>query len=136
MTPHPAKPAHWDFLIEDIEFYLETMELRRERHRLRLEPRMFDLLRYLLNHRDRVVKKEELFRAVWDGTAVCDGALTQCVSVLRKALGDTGRAQRFLRTYPRVGYRFVGRVESRVSESDSVSSERFPATQLTTGAEL
>jgi adenylate cyclase len=89
------------------------MELRRACSRLRLEPRMFDLLRYLLDHRDRVVKKEELFEVVWDGTAVCDGALTQCVSVLRKALGDTGRTQRMLRTYPRVGYRFVGRVEPR-----------------------
>lgn len=95
----------------EFELNLRTLELTHRGVPRRLEPKVWDLLIYLLRHRDRVVSKPELFRALWRDTAVCEGALQQCVSVLRRALGDTGRAQALLKTYPRVGYRFVGLVE-------------------------
>jgi DNA-binding winged helix-turn-helix (wHTH) protein len=93
------------------ELSIGSRELFHEGAPCRLEPRTYDLLLHLLEARDRVVTKEELLEVVWRGTSVCEGAVSQCVSVLRKALGDTGRQQRVLRTFPRIGYRFVCPIE-------------------------
>jgi DNA-binding winged helix-turn-helix (wHTH) protein len=51
--------------------------------------------------------KDELVDEIWGGLVVSRGAVPQCVSMLRKALGDTGRSQQFLKTYYGRGYRFV-----------------------------
>ncbi len=73
-----------------------------------LPPRYLDLLLLLLAERHRVVEREEIHRRVWGGVAVTDGAFTQAVRTLRRALGDDDpRAPRFLRTAARHGYQFV-----------------------------
>ena len=72
---------------------------------IRLQPRVFDLLCYLVRHRDRVVSKDELLDALWPGTIVVDNALQRAVSLARNALADVGLADA-VRTYPRHGYRF------------------------------
>ena len=69
----------------------------------RLQPRMFELLKYLVRHRDRIVAKEEVAQAVWTGSVVCAHAIPQCVFALRRALGDAS----LIATHARVGYRFV-----------------------------
>lgn len=73
---------------------------------LGLEPRVYELLVFLLENRDRPVPKEELLDEVWRGRAVTEGVLTQAVAKLRRALG--GESQAFVRTLHRVGYRYVG----------------------------
>ena len=55
-----------------------------------VEPQVFDVLVHLIRHRDRVVSKDELIRAVWDGRSVSDDTLTSRVSAARRAIGDTG----------------------------------------------
>ena len=77
----------------------------------RLRPKTFSLLIHLLEHRDRVISKEEFFSELWAGVAVTDDALTQCVSELRKVLGDDPRNPRYLRTIPKQGFLFIGTVE-------------------------
>jgi DNA-binding winged helix-turn-helix (wHTH) protein len=72
---------------------------------VRLQPRVFDLLCYLVRHRDRVVSKEELLDALWPGTVVIDNALQRVVSLARGALAEVG-VQDAVRTYARHGYRF------------------------------
>jgi DNA-binding winged helix-turn-helix (wHTH) protein/tetratricopeptide (TPR) repeat protein len=72
---------------------------------IRLQPRVFDLLCYLVRHRERVVSKDELLEALWPGTVVVDNALQRVVSLARNALADVGLAD-VVRTYPRFGYRF------------------------------
>ena len=72
---------------------------------IRLQPRVFDLLCYLVRHRDRVVGKEELLEALWPGTVVVDNAVQRVVSLARSALADLGLANA-VRTYSRHGYRF------------------------------
>ncbi len=72
-----------------------------------LIPRYFDLLVLLLVERHRAVKREEILDAVWSDVIVSDGALSQAVRTLRRALGDTAREPRFIRTVARHGYRFV-----------------------------
>lgn len=75
-----------------------------------LEPQVFDVLLYLLEHRDRVVGKDELFDKVWDGRIVSESTLTSRINAVRRVINDTGKDQRLLRTVARKGFRFVGEV--------------------------
>lgn len=72
---------------------------------IRLQPRVLDLLCYLVRHRDRVVPKDELLEALWPRTIVVDNALQRVVSLARSALADAGLPGA-VRTYSRHGYRF------------------------------
>jgi TolB-like protein/Tfp pilus assembly protein PilF len=73
-------------------------------------PQVFDLLDYLIRNRDRVVSKDDLINAIWNGRAVSDAALTTRLNVARSAIGDSGEEQRLIKTLPRKGFRFVGPV--------------------------
>lgn len=73
-------------------------------------PKVFDLLLYLIEHRDRILPKEELLAAVWEGRRVEEANLTQTVSVLRKALGES-EGNKFIGTFPGRGYRFLADVQ-------------------------
>jgi len=77
---------------------------------LRLRPKAFQLLLHLFNNRHRLVTKQELNDHIWPETAVTDDGVVQCVVELRKALGDAAREPRYIRTTPRVGYRFIADV--------------------------
>jgi TolB-like protein len=90
-------------------------ELRRESHLLPIEPKVFDLLVHLISNRDRVVSKDDLIATIWDGRIVSESALTTCINAARTAIGDTGQAQRLIKTLPRKGVRFVGKVEQRLT---------------------
>lgn len=94
----------------DCELDLERYELRRAGVRVHLEPQVFDLLRYLLEHAGRVVAKEELLDAVWGDRFVSDTTVTTRIKEVRRAIGDSGEAQRWIRTIRRRGYEFVGPV--------------------------
>lgn len=81
-----------------------------------LKPKAFRLLVHLLQERDRLVYKEELIGLFWTETAVTD-ALAQCIARLRRALGDDPRKPVYLKTVPRMGYRFVGPVQEILPET-------------------
>jgi len=87
---------------------LERVELVRAGSPVDVEPQVFELLAHLIRNRDRVVSTDELFEVVWQGRIVSLSALTSRISAARSAIGDTGSAQRLIRTIPRRGYRFVG----------------------------
>jgi DNA-binding winged helix-turn-helix (wHTH) protein len=70
-----------------------------------LQPRVFDLLVYLVHNRARVVSKDELLDALWPGVTVTEGALQRAVSTLRAALREGGMEEA-IRSFPRIGYRF------------------------------
>jgi DNA-binding winged helix-turn-helix (wHTH) protein/TolB-like protein len=74
------------------------------------EPKVFDLLVYLIRHRDRVLSREELFREVWDGREVSDATLSNHVKSARKILGDSGEKQQTILTIRGRGYQFVAPV--------------------------
>jgi len=75
-----------------------------------LRPKSLQVLLYLLAHRDRTVTKDELMAHVWEGLSVTDDVLVGCVGEVRRALGDEPRGKRFIRTLPKIGYRFVAPV--------------------------
>lgn len=89
---------------------VERREFRRRGELLKLEPQVFDLLAYLVQHRDRVVAKDDLLQAVWGGRIVSDSALTTRINAVRRALGDDGERQGLIRTFPRRGVRFVAEI--------------------------
>jgi DNA-binding winged helix-turn-helix (wHTH) protein len=89
----------------------ERRELRRGNVTLSLEPKVFDLLAYLLEHRDRVVSRDELIASVWNGRIVSESALSSCINAARMAIADDGAAQRLIKTFPHKGIRFVGSVQ-------------------------
>jgi predicted ATPase/DNA-binding winged helix-turn-helix (wHTH) protein len=78
--------------------------------RLELTPRAFAVLRHLVEHRGRLVTKDELLTTVWRDAIVSDAALASCIRDLRKALGDSSRAPRYIQTVHRRGFRFLGPV--------------------------
>jgi TolB-like protein/tetratricopeptide (TPR) repeat protein len=89
---------------------IRRRELRRGGELLELEPQVFDLVVYLVQHRDRVVGRDDLLQAVWGGRIVSDSALATRINAARRALGDNGEMQRLIRTLPRKGFRFVAEV--------------------------
>lgn len=109
------------------EYELDTQrfELRRDGDACRLEPQVFDVLAYLLRHRDRMVTRDELFEKVWPGRVVSDSALSNRIMAARKAVGDSGHQQRHILTVHGRGFRFVGPVEER-----STGTERRGALRL------
>jgi len=99
------------YQLEDLQVDGSTMELRRGRDVIDIEPKSFRLLVHLIENRTRVVPKEELMERIWNGAAVTDNSLTRAVAQIRKALGDDARQSRFVETVPTVGYRFIGPVQ-------------------------
>lgn len=104
---------------ETFEFDTDLFELRRSGARVPLERQVFDVLGYLIEHRDRVVTKEELLDQVWGDRFVSESALTSRIKAARRALGDDGAAQRMIETTRGRGYRFVAPVDTARSQSTS-----------------
>lgn len=75
-----------------------------------LEPKAFDLLVYLIEHRNRLVTKDELLDGLWPGTFVTPNVLTRAVAQLRKGLGDDAHEARYIETVSKRGYRFIAAV--------------------------
>jgi DNA-binding winged helix-turn-helix (wHTH) protein/predicted ATPase len=78
--------------------------------RVPLRPKVFQVLVYLIEQRDRVVSREEVLAQVWPHQAVSDETLTSCVKAARRAVGDSGRTQRVIQTMHGRGLRFVAEV--------------------------
>jgi DNA-binding winged helix-turn-helix (wHTH) protein/tetratricopeptide (TPR) repeat protein len=94
-----------DCQLDDLRY-----ELRRDGQPRHLEPQVFEVLAYLVRHRDRVVTKAELLDEIWGSRFVTDSALTSRVKAARRAIGDSGREQRVIRTVHGRGYRFLASV--------------------------
>jgi DNA-binding winged helix-turn-helix (wHTH) protein len=92
-------------------------ELRAAGSVVRLDRQVFAVLTYLVQHRDRVVPRQELFERLWSDRFVSDAALERCVTVARRAAGDSGRTQQVIQTVRGRGYRFVAPVEERPGEA-------------------
>lgn len=90
-----------DFLLD-----VDNAQLRRDEHPVKLRPKSFEVLAYLVQHAGDLVTKDALLAAVWPGLVVSDTNLQLCLSEIRKALSDDSRHPRFVETVHRRGYRF------------------------------
>jgi pimeloyl-ACP methyl ester carboxylesterase/DNA-binding winged helix-turn-helix (wHTH) protein len=107
------------------ELDTDLFELRRNGQPQRVEPQVFDVLSYLVQHADRVVTKQELLDTVWPDGFVSEATLSSRITAARKAIGDSGREQRLIRTVHGRGFRFVGDVTTlngRAASQDSSTS--------------
>ncbi len=112
------------------ELDLGRGELRVDGRARPIQPQVFALLAFLVEHRDRLVSKDEIFEKVWDGRVVSDSALSSRIKSARQALGDNGKAQRFIKTLHGRGLRFVADVET---ERDDVAIPFTDGTERTDG---
>ena len=112
------------YRFEEFAFDTDRRELHRGAEVVSITPQVFDLLEYLIRNRERVVSKDDLIYAVWNGRSVSDAALTTRLNAARSAVGDTGEKQCLIKTLPRKGFRFVGAVrEEDGPSSAAVASE-------------
>lgn len=98
-------------------------ELRRDGRPVAVEPQVFALLLLLAENRERLVTRDEIVEKVWDGRAVSESAIDSRVKSARRALGDDGRAQRFVRTVHGRGFRFVADVTEAAGSRALTTSE-------------
>lgn len=98
------------YRFEEFSFDTQRCELRNRGTLVPLEPQVYQLLRFLIENRDRMVTRCEIIEEVWSGRFISDTAVSSRIKSARRALGDDGQAQRLIRTLPRLGFRFVGEV--------------------------
>src|SRR5262245_5224364 len=110
------KPPPLIYRLDGIEIDTGQLCLRRDGEEQHLRQKTFQVLIYLIENRRRVVSKNEIIEAVWQGTAVTDNALEQCLAQIRRVLGDDSRRPRFIKTISRAGYRFISPVEEVVPD--------------------
>ena len=105
------------YQFDHFELDMARFELREGGAVHSLEPQVFGLLAYLIEHRERLVSKYELFEKLWHGRVVTDSALTSRIKSARQVLGDSGKAQQFIKTIYGKGFRFVADVRFAHSTS-------------------
>lgn len=96
------------YRFEQVVLDTKKRELTRAGVAVPLQPKVFDLLLFLVEHRGRLVTRQELLDAVWEGTIVGDAAISRAIKEVRRAVGDDGEAQRLIKTMHGRGFRFVG----------------------------
>mgnify|MGYP000385500932 CR=1 FL=1 len=107
-------------------FRFESCELNSENFTLQVngvqklvEPHVFDLILYLINHRDRLISRDELFKNLWAGREVCDATLSNNIKCARAALGDNGERQIFIKTTRGRGYQFIAKITPPIPKTDT-----------------
>jgi len=100
------------YRFENVSLNADSRELNRDGVPVDVEPKVLDLLLYLLEHHDRAVHKDELQDQIWPGVIVTEASLTRCVMKARRAIGDETRPHRLIRTVHGFGYRFVGSTDT------------------------
>ena len=107
------------------ELDLARIVLRRDGHEVKLEPRAFDLLAYLVQHHGTVVRKEELLDEIWGDRFVSESALTTRIKAVRQAVDDDGNRQAIIRTVHGKGYEFIAPIET-VPDAIAPTSSTVP----------
>jgi TolB-like protein/DNA-binding winged helix-turn-helix (wHTH) protein/tetratricopeptide (TPR) repeat protein len=117
------------FRFGDFEIDLARQELRLAGTNVHIEPQVFDLLVHLIRNRDRIVSKDELFDVIWQGRIVSEATLNSRISAARRALGDSGSDQSFIRTLHKRGFRFVGQIDEDDPAPATLVSAQTSASQ-------
>ncbi len=110
------------YVFGEYELDTDRYELRQAGQLCKLEPKVFDVLVYLTEHRDQAVTRQELLDNLWPDQFISDSVLSYCITNARKAVGDSGRAQHVIKTLHGRGYRFVATVEELTADPSPVAA--------------
>jgi pimeloyl-ACP methyl ester carboxylesterase/DNA-binding winged helix-turn-helix (wHTH) protein len=97
----------------------DRIEIRLSGGLISVEPQVFDLLVYLITHRDRVIGRDEILDQIWQGRFVSLSTLTTRINAARIAIGDSGKQQKKIKTLSRKGYRFIAETVEDVSHEST-----------------
>ena len=103
------------YRFETFELHTDRYELRRDGEAVRMEPQVFDVLPYLVTNHDRMVPKDELLEKVWGDKYISEAAVNSRLMAARRAVGDSGKEQRLIKTMHGRGFRFIGEVNTAAS---------------------
>ena len=92
--------------------------LSRGDEEISVEPQVFDVLKFLIENRERVVSRDDLIEAVWGGRIVSDATLSSRISAARHAVGDSGEDQAVIRTAHKRGFQFVAELAAAPLEEN------------------
>lgn len=116
------------YKFKSIEVDLNQFEIRVAGNVSIIEPKVFNLIAYLVQHRERIVSRDELFEQVWQGRVVSDTSLSNHIKSARKVLGDNGNDQQVIKTLRTRGYQFIAEVEE-ISQAESAAIQISPPRQ-------
>ncbi|HEX6030100.1 MAG TPA: alpha/beta fold hydrolase, partial [Tepidiformaceae bacterium] len=141
-TTEPPAAAEHLFIFDEYEVDTRRYELRRCGEPVPVEPQVFEVLAYLVRNADRIVSKDELLDHVWPDRYVTEAALNSRLMTARKAIGDSGQEQRYIKTTHGRGYRFIGTLAEQPAGTPPatapalrvISSDESPAEVATPGS--
>jgi DNA-binding winged helix-turn-helix (wHTH) protein/alpha-beta hydrolase superfamily lysophospholipase len=110
------------YFFENYSLDTDRQELRRGTEAVAVQPQVFDVLAYLISHRERVISNDDLLASVWNGRIVSESTLSSRIAAVRQAIGDSGERQRLIRTIPRKGYRFISEVRENLEAGDGLDA--------------
>lgn len=113
------------YRFDDARVDLKTFRVFKAGRALPMEPKVFEVLVFLIEHRGRVVEKDEILRAIWKEAFVTQNALTRVIAQLRKALGDDPKEARYIRTVQTRGYQFIPEVRSSRAAEHQVTESTW-----------
>src|SRR5215217_3987612 len=113
---------------------LNQQELRRMGELIHVEPQVFDVIVHLVRNHDRIVSKDELIETIWNGRIISEAALSSRINGARRALGDNGNDQIFIKTFHKRGFRFLPDVQEISLSSDRELSPLVPDAVTPSGA--
>ena len=114
------------FQCSGVELDTERFSITREGKPVSVEPKVFDLLVFLMSHRDQLVTRDQLLDELWPGRVVHDNVLSNDIKLARAVLGDDGEQQKCIKTIRGRGYQFVGEVreiDSTISLTDAPAND-------------
>jgi TolB-like protein/tetratricopeptide (TPR) repeat protein len=112
------------------EIDTRNYQLRNDGIMVELEPKVFDLLKYLVAHREKLVTRDELFENIWSGQIVSDTSLSNQIKAARKAIGDDGKSQSIIKTVHGRGYQFIAATdEIEIQDNSAQQGHRQVASQ-------
>jgi pimeloyl-ACP methyl ester carboxylesterase/DNA-binding winged helix-turn-helix (wHTH) protein len=122
------------YFFENYSLDIDRRELRRGAEDVDVEPQVFDVLAYLISHRERVITNDDLIASVWNGRLVSESTLSSRMAAVRHAVGDSGERQCVIRTIPRKGYRFIAEIREHSQARDGSDATPQNAAGLVAGA--
>ena len=123
MESSPGGAIRFDDFVLDIG----AAELRRKGEAVSVEPQVFDLIRLLVENAGRVVSRDDIIEHVWGGRVISDTAISTRINAARRALGDDGKTQRYVKTIQRRGFRFEAQPQRVGGEEAAGRADTSPA---------